>query len=249
MAGRQLVAMRIAATSSVCLSAALLAGLAHGEERKPMEALSRFRAGLAARDSAQVETAIREFREAVRLDPLLGPAYYELGRALETRQRYPEAVQALQAACDAFRKTARLEREAATRAEERGKVATLDDVDYHELDHNRRYPWAYVFEPGRTRALDIAKDRHAGRAGPVPAEVFLALGSAQHRLGALAEAERAYLQAIEADPDLGEAHNNLAVVYLQTGRAAEAEREVARSEQTGFPVSPGLRQEIAARRH
>jgi tetratricopeptide (TPR) repeat protein len=233
---------------SGCLNAALLVALAHGQERQPAQALARYRSGVKALEAAQVERAVGELREAVRLDPLLGSAHYELGRALMTRRRYPEAVQALVAARDAFRQADQLAREARARVALRGKVETLDDVDYHELDHNKRFPMQYVYEPTRTRALDIPKDQHAGHAGAVPAAVLAALGSAHHRTGALAEAEQAYLEALEVDPALGEVHNNLAVVYLQTGRTEEAGREVERSEECGFQVNPGLKQEIAAQR-
>ncbi len=52
----------------------------------------------------------------------------------------------------------------------------------------------------------------------------LALGSAYFRAERFADAEREYKAAIAADSKAGEAHNNLAVVYLQTGRYDEAEQ-------------------------
>ena len=58
----------------------------------------------------------------------------------------------------------------------------------------------------------------------VPSFVSLALGSAFFRLGRLADAEREYKATIAADPKTGEAHSNLAVVYLQTGRFDDAEK-------------------------
>jgi tetratricopeptide (TPR) repeat protein len=233
---------------SVCLSVVFGAALVHGQERAPSQAVAHFRSGMQALEARHSERAIQDFREAVRLDPLLGAAHYELGRALMGIGRFPEAVEAFLAARDAFRKADQLAQEARTREELRRKVKTLDDVDYHELDHNKRFPMQYVYEPTRTRALDIRKDQHAGQAGVVPAAIFAALGSAHHRMGALAEAEQAYREALAVDPGLGEVHNNLAVLFLQTGRLTEAEAEVARSEDDGFKVSPGLKQEIAARR-
>src|SRR5436189_268789 len=55
-----------------------------------------------------------------------------------------------------------------------------------------------------------------------PAFVSLALGSAYFRLGRMSEAEREYKATINTDPKAGEAHNNLAVVYMLTGRIDEA---------------------------
>ena len=49
-------------------------------------------------------------------------------------------------------------------------------------------------------------------------------------------------------PKSGEAHNNLAVVYLQTGRYDEAEKAVKAAEKTGFKVNPMLKEDIAAKK-
>jgi Tfp pilus assembly protein PilF len=80
----------------------------------------------------------------------------------------------------------------------------------------------------------------------VPAYVSLSLGSAYFRSGNLAEAEKYYREAIATDPKAGEAHNNLAVVYLETGRASEAEKEVQAAEKAGFKVHPQLKADIQA---
>jgi len=44
----------------------------------------------------------------------------------------------------------------------------------------------------------------------------MALGSAYFRLNDLPNAEKEYKAAIDVDPSFGEAHSNLAVVYLIT---------------------------------
>jgi Flp pilus assembly protein TadD len=82
---------------------------------------------------------------------------------------------------------------------------------------------------------------------PTPPGVSLALGSALFRTEAFAEAEREYRAALEVDPGMGEAHNNLGVVYMVTGRLEEAERELKLAEESGFPVSPGLKQDLRKR--
>ena len=53
-----------------------------------------------------------------------------------------------------------------------------------------------------------------------------------------------YLAAIKADPKLGEAHNNLAVVYMLTQRYAEANAEVKAAEKSGFRVNPQLKDDL-----
>ena len=75
----------------------------------------------------------------------------------------------------------------------------------------------------------IARGANMSVTTAVPAWVSLSLGSAYFRSGRLADAEREYKATIEADRKSGEAYSNLAVVYLKTGRIAEAEDALARS--------------------
>src|SRR4029453_11080848 len=78
----------------------------------------------------------------------------------------------------------------------------------------------------------------------VPAFVYVGLGSAFFRLEQWPDAEREYQATIAADPKTGEAYNNLAVVYLTTGRYAEADKAVQAAERAGYKVSPGLKDDI-----
>jgi Flp pilus assembly protein TadD len=81
-----------------------------------------------------------------------------------------------------------------------------------------------------------------------PSEVSLAIGSAYFRAGDLGEAETAYLAAISVNPRMGEAHNNLAVIYMINGRLDEAENEVRLAEQSGFRVNPMFKDDLKKRR-
>ncbi len=75
----------------------------------------------------------------------------------------------------------------------------------------------------------------------------LALGSAYFRLQKWPDAEREYRAALAANPKSGEAYNNLAVVYLQTGRFKEADDAVKAAEKAGYTVHPQLKQDIKAK--
>lgn len=80
----------------------------------------------------------------------------------------------------------------------------------------------------------------------VPAWVSLSLGSAYFRSGKLSDAEREYKDAIVVDR-AGEAHSNLAVVFLETGRLAEADASIKAAKKAGFKVNPQLEQDIRDR--
>jgi Flp pilus assembly protein TadD len=76
---------------------------------------------------------------------------------------------------------------------------------------------------------------------------MLGLGSAYFRSGQRAEAQAAFLEAVEIDPKLGPAHNNLAVMYMMGGDFAQAKEEVRRAEKAGTRVSDAFKQELERR--
>jgi Flp pilus assembly protein TadD len=90
----------------------------------------------------------------------------------------------------------------------------------------------------------LRQDRDRVGRSPVPAEVSLALGSAHYRNGQAPDAEREWVAAVTANPRLGEAHNNLAVIYMTTGRKKEAEEAVKAAERGKFRVHPQLKADI-----
>jgi len=80
-----------------------------------------------------------------------------------------------------------------------------------------------------------------------PAEISLALAGAWFRSGNLEEAEKENKNALKSKPEYGQAHNNLAVLYMMGGRIPEAQAEVAAAEKGGFTVNPKLKEELDRR--
>jgi Flp pilus assembly protein TadD len=81
-----------------------------------------------------------------------------------------------------------------------------------------------------------------------PAFVLVALGSAYFRSERMADAEREYKAALDQDTKAGEAWNNLAVVYLMTGRYDEAQQSLKAAEKAGYKVNPNLKDDITKKR-
>lgn len=220
-------------------------------DKERREAVDAFRKGMRALGSERYDEAEQAFKKAVGLDPLYDAAFYGLGQAYVAKRQPEEALQAFLDCREAFKTAVSQESLNSTIADRRIR---------DQIDGLREY--LRVMENPTTRpstvGLDSARDRTRqqiaqlesrlarNRTGsvPVPAGVSLAIGSAYFRLNRLAEAEREYQAAIEADPGLGEAHSNLAVVYLVTGRAAQAQAEVDAAEEAGFKVNPQLKADI-----
>lgn len=196
------------------------------------------------------EEALGEFQKSVEIDPAFALGYYGEGRALMALKRYVEAIQAYTRCRDLYR-------------DESGKLFT----NQIEAQHRRREATEQIREEirlyssgpqtartaemirqlqNRLRTIEQNQDygQNISLEQMVPPFVMLALGSAYFRADRLQEAEREYLDAISAKPDYGEAHNNLAVVYLYTHRPADALKHVQLAEKAGYRVSPDLKDEI-----
>ena len=189
-----------------------------------------------------------EFHAALRLEPALEMAHYGLGQVFMNTKRFREAVGAYIACRDAFdANTARranndleaqraLDDQIRSLEDERtlqasGRVTAMTSGGPLDLDR-------------RISDLKARRFRDAKSVPTTPAWISLALGSAYFRSGALPDAEREYLAAIKADPKIGEAHNNLAVVYMLTQRYAEANSAITAAEKSGFRVNPQLKEDL-----
>jgi tetratricopeptide (TPR) repeat protein len=167
-------------------------------------------------------------------------------------KRYRQAVIAYQKCRDVFQGNA-----AAVVGNEMAYQRRIDDQIQALEDQKRSYSQV----PGRNanspaslaniQQLDMQisqmrdlRRRTAGGPEPTPPWITIALGSAYFRTDAMADAEREYRAAVAVAPNLGEAHNNLAVVYMLTRRFDEAEAEIKAAEKAGFKVNPQLKDDL-----
>jgi len=228
-------------------------------ERDRHEALQRYRAGQSALRNERFVEAESEFQQAAKLDPTLELAPYGLGQVYMATKRYRPAIVAYQRSRELFQANT-----ATIAGDDMSRLRRIED-QIKELEDQKRLLQA---SPGRNagspavqanirRLDDVIREmqdlRHRTQSGPAPtpAWISLALGSAYFRVDEMAGAEREYRAAAAVDPKLGEAHNNLAVVCMMTGRYEEAEQEIKAAERAGFKVNPQLKEDLrkaAARR-
>ena len=223
-------------------------------ERDQRAATRHFKLGMQALLTEQYDTAEGEFRSAVRIDPLYDAAFYGLGQVYMATKRFDSAVKAYVAARDAF-KSATAEEALASVTSDRRLKDQIDALKDYERNLTRQT--AVQNNPAGQGPIDRVREqireletRMGRRTGsippPVPAGLSMALGSAYFRLNQLEDAEREYKAAIGVNPAFGEAHSNLAVVYLVTGRIDEADAAVRNAEKAGFRPNPRLKDDIAA---
>jgi tetratricopeptide (TPR) repeat protein len=212
-------------------------------------ALTHYRFGEELFHDEQFAKAADEFQVAIKFDPLLTIAHYELGQSYMALRRYQEAIRAYAACRIAFESMAsmmahndflvdqRRDDEIRELKESIGeirsghiRIVTGRDTMIARLEH-------------RITELERMKQR-SNLTVETPAELSLALGSAYFRSGDLVSAEREWKTAVASNSRLGEAHNNLAALYAMTGRKQEAEDAVKQAEKSGFQVNPRLKSDI-----
>ncbi|MBI4264252.1 MAG: tetratricopeptide repeat protein [Acidobacteria bacterium] len=210
------------------------------------EALQHYRTGQELLSAEQFEKAAEAFQRAIDKDRLLTLAYYGQGQAYMALRRYASAVLAFTNCREAYRNLHRLS-EVDRFSVERQRDDELREMreTLRRLREDRRQPRDAQIMQIEARIRDVERQRSTNAGGFVaPPEVSLALGSAHFRNGQAEDAEREWKTAVEANPRMGEAHNNLAVVYMLTGRKAEAEDAVRAAERAGFRVNPQLKDDI-----
>lgn len=196
------------------------------------------------------EKAVTAFQGSIELDPTFEMSFYGLGRAHLALKQYVSAISALSRCRDLYE--AQVGRQFTNRQEaQRYRENRLVEID--ELIRQMQGAPQTASVQDSLRQLQeqrrqiqefITRGNNMTITNGVPAWVSLSLGSAYFRSGKLADAETAYKAAIDADPRSGEAHSNLAVVYLETERFADALTEINAAKKAGFKVNPELEKVI-----
>jgi Tfp pilus assembly protein PilF len=155
--------------------------------------LAHYNLGLALGMKGQVDEAISQYQEAIRLKPDNAAAHYNLGIDLYKKGQIDEAIRQ-------YQETIRLK------------------PDY-ALAHNNL--GNAFLRKGQT-AEAINQYQEAIRLKPDSADAHYNLGIAFVRKGQVDEAISQYQEAIRLKPDYAEAHNNLGTVFYQQGRTGEA---------------------------
>jgi len=221
-------------------------------DRNREDALRHYRTGEEALHHENYPGAEKAFQAAVKLDPLLDLAHYGLGQVYMATKRYSDAVRAFVRCKEANATMAAeaLHDETAYQRRLDDHIRALEDAKHgYEMGIARtaNTPATILRLDTQIKQLEYQRHRGAERPEGTPAWISIALGSAYFRNNAMADAEREYREALKAEPNLGEAHNNLAVVCMLTGRYEEAALELDAAEKAGFRVNPQFKDDLKAK--
>jgi tetratricopeptide (TPR) repeat protein len=218
------------------------------EEQRQRQALDHYKKGQDNMASEKIEDAAREFQAAIDLDPLMALAYYRLGSAHMLLRDYPKAekdflgcrqayerIAALQ-----FTNTEELERRRAQEIEQLQNQLSLISTGQIKISNPS------LTQQMQQRIDDLRKNQRKGgnEAMDIPAGLYVSLGSAYFYQGKVAEAEKAWKTAAGMDSKLGEAHNNLAVLYFKANELDAAEKELKLAEKSGYAVNPRFKDDL-----
>jgi len=237
----------------------VLSGAANGQPQyfkgaspEARRANQHYKSGWEAMRRESWDEAAKEFQAALDSDAKFTLAYYSLGRAEMGRKNFSRAIDAYVACRDLYVKA--------------GGERFTNELDYKRrledriLEYQTAIQQAQQGATGKAQSqqlitrqlqtqlmtLQQARDRtdNVRIEVDVPFFVPMALGAAYFRSSRFDDAEREYKTALTANPNSGETHSNLAVLYLVTDRPDLAEREIKLAEDTGFKVNPGLKEDV-----
>ena len=199
------------------------------------------------------ESAAKYFQNAIDIDPAFEIPHYGLGRANMALKRFPAAAAAYVRCRDLFRAQAGKIFSSQQEAQRyrRDRVTEIDEQIRRIQSGPQTPATADLLRQWQNTRRDVQEALQRGGDASIesviPPWLSLALGSAYFRSGHMSDAEREYKAAIATDSRAGEAHNNLAVVYLETGRIADADAALRAAKKAGFKVNPQLEQAIKDR--
>jgi tetratricopeptide (TPR) repeat protein len=240
--------------TAIVLALSLLAGAAgpaaQTDEIGRRQAWEHYRAGQVLLLAERYDEAEREFSAAIALDTLLAPAHYGLGQTFMARKRYASAIQAFLGCREAYLEIGSLRQRGAFDADRRLIEEMQELRDSITRARSGRIknagPALQQQLEARLDELERMRGTKVGQRVEAPAEVALALGSAYFRNGAFQDAEREWSAAVAANTRLGEGYNNLAVLYMMTGRKTQARDALRAAARANFRVNPQLRRDIEA---
>jgi len=183
-----------------------------------------YRLGWESLRSEKWSDAAKEFQHAIDLNPKFTLAYYGLGKSQMGLRRYSSAIIAFETCRDLYvTKTGeKFSGQFDANRQRQDRIMELQELSRQQAAGRQTQQTAdsqrQIQNAIRQTQNEMMQGNNLNIEATAPAFVSLALGSAYFRAERLGDAEREYKATLDADSKAGEAHNNLCVVYMRTGR-------------------------------
>jgi len=201
--------------------------------------------------------SLKEFQQAITEMPNFADGYYAIGRAEMALRHFVNAIAAFTKCRDIYQTNAGDDLVKQTDGTHKldelilEQRMVLQQLQGSKGGQNQQTAGQSArLIQNKIDQLELARDRNQNVVldVSVPFYVPLSLGAAYFRAERFADAEREFKTAIDANSKSGEAHNNLAVLYMTTGRLDEASAEVKLAEKTGYKINPQFKDDLNAKR-
>lgn len=246
---------RTAAVATVlfCLSSGaglVRAQAASYDPHKAMLAKGHFDKGMKLVVQGKEGEGEAELLEAVKIFPELADAHVQLGNLSMRRKNFTEGLERYLQAQHAL---GRLQGVARSQGMERQRqiqenldvlrerVSQLQRSQVPGAEGKIEQNLAQIEKLEQEQKKPLATDRV-----PIPAELYFLTGNARMNLERFDDAIQDYKMALSLNPNFGEAHNNLAVIFLYRKDYGRAWEHVHAAEKAGVRINPEFREELAA---
>jgi tetratricopeptide (TPR) repeat protein len=205
--------------------------------------------------AGSLEKALKLFDRAVEIAPGYPDAQLGVGHVAMRHGRFEEALDAYQRARDGYLMMSDAvlgsQRENYDSAQEQlpglnRRLAVLEQQEAAMANLGGGWVRREIARVEREiNLLENVQAPGAADQAEVPARIHFFVGNALWNLGREEEAMEAWRTCVREEPAFPLVYNNLAVGYLKIGRVDEARGAVARAEDLGLQVNPGLKEELA----
>jgi tetratricopeptide (TPR) repeat protein len=234
LAGAGAIALGIATAARVTDYRSVLAVWEDALAKAPESTTVRNNLGNAYAFAGQMDRALAQYRESIRINPDHPLAYYNIGFTFVHQKRFAEAVEPLRQAvrirpndADSQYILARALAGSGRPAEALAHFETALDLKPDDHEARRDYAGA-LMAVGRTP--DAARQlAEVLKREPRDAAAHSRLGNAYAGMGQQEAAIASYRTSLEINPTDARTRNNLATALVRTGRAAEAVVELKRA--------------------
>ena len=220
------------------------------DPHRMMLAKSHYENGLKLLGKGQESEGKKEFLEALATFPEFADAFVQLGNLEMRRKDFTKGLERYLQAQMAFSRLQGIVRkqdmERQRQIQEnldvlRERVRALQRNQAQGADAKIEQNLAMIERLEQEQKKMLTRD-----GTPIPAEVYFLTGNARMNLERFDEAIQDLKQALVLRPNYGEAHNNLAVIYLYRKDYPNAWIHVHAAEASGVRVNPQFRMELAA---